>query len=89
MKLCKKDLLVKILKHSSDPCKGFSVSTVKVKIWQIFLPLVYMSCPGRAEPNIIKFGGGTAHIELSRFLSNLIIKFDLYVEPLPSQCRTY
>ena len=78
MKLCKKDLLVKILKHSSDPWKGFSVSTVKVvkvKIWQIFLHLVYTSYPGRAEPNIINSGDGTAHIEeLSRFLPNLIIK---------------
>ena len=46
-------------------------------------------CPGRAEPNTVKFGNSKANIKLNRFLTNLIIKFDLYVKPLPCQCQTY
>ena len=54
-------------------------------------PCLYQSCPGRAEPtDTVKFGDSTANIslfsnprfpniKLSRFLPNLIIKFDLYV----------
>ena len=52
------------------------------------LLLVYTSYPGRAEPNAIKFGDSTANIKLNRFLPNLLIKFDLYVELLPFQGRT-
>ena len=37
----------------------------------IMLPLVYKSCPSRAEPNIVKFGDSMANIKLNRFLPNL------------------
>ena len=55
------------------------------------LPLVYMSYPGRPETNaVIKFGDRTAIIKLNRqFSPNLIVKSDLYVQPLPHQCLTY
>ena len=52
------------------------------------LTLVHTSYPARAEPNTIKFGNGMENIKVNRFLPNLIIKFDLYVELLPYQCRT-
>ena len=51
----------------------------------VLLP-VYMSCHGRAEPNTIKVGNSKANKKLNSFLPNLIIKYDLYVEPLPCQC---
>ena len=45
-----------------------------MNIWHF----VNISFPGRAEPNAIKFGDSIVNIKLNiRFLTNLIIKFDL------------
>ena len=63
-----------------------SISLLVLSVIQ--LPLVYTSWPGRAEPDTIKFGDSRTSLKFIRCLPNLIIKFGLYVEPLPYQCRT-
>ena len=39
-------------------------------------------------PSQIKFGHNTENLKVNRFLPNLIIKFNLCVEPLQCWCRT-
>ena len=65
--------------------QNFRVKLLSVKVWDSLL-VDYTSYPGRDETNTIKFGDSTLNVKLNRLLPNLIINFDLYVEPLSRQC---
>ena len=80
--------ILQIESHAKQHGANSTVMNAKADYNLAVLLPVYTSCHGRAEANTIKGGDSTANIKLNSFLPNLIIKFDLYVEPMQCQCRT-